>query len=134
MRILEIASAEEQLALFKLVNDSVWQALAIQQKQQADERVAKQVAAKSKPKKSLRSKLAMRIPKATISKVAPAHQRPIPKPAKPAKPQQQAQAQQVQPMQQQATQQQFVQKPPRDAQIDVVAAAEKQNGLNGRLV
>ena len=34
MRLLEIASAEEQIALWKLVSDSVWAALQLQQSQQ----------------------------------------------------------------------------------------------------
>lgn len=35
VRLLEIASAEEQIELFKLVTDKVWQALADQKQQQA---------------------------------------------------------------------------------------------------
>ena len=35
MRIVEIANAEEQLALWKLVNDNVWQAIETQRQQQA---------------------------------------------------------------------------------------------------
>ena len=34
MRLMEIASAEEQIALWKLVSDSVWSALQLQQSQQ----------------------------------------------------------------------------------------------------
>jgi len=36
MRLLEIASAEEQIALWKLVSDSVWAALQLQQSQQGE--------------------------------------------------------------------------------------------------
>jgi hypothetical protein len=36
MRIVEIASAEEQLALWKLVNDNVWQAIETQRQQQGE--------------------------------------------------------------------------------------------------
>ena len=35
MRIDEFASAEEQMALWKLVNDNVWQAIETQRQQQA---------------------------------------------------------------------------------------------------
>ncbi|NCV58891.1 MAG: hypothetical protein EBW47_08880 [Betaproteobacteria bacterium] len=41
MRLVEIASAEEQIALFKLITDKVWQSLADQQRQ-ADEQAAQQ--------------------------------------------------------------------------------------------
>ena len=39
MRLIEFASAEEQIALFKLITDKVWQSLA-DQKRQADEQAA----------------------------------------------------------------------------------------------
>ncbi|NHC08355.1 hypothetical protein [Azonexus fungiphilus] len=57
MRLYEFASAEEQLALFKLISDSVWQSLSIQQKQQAEEEAARLRAANAKPKGSVKSKL-----------------------------------------------------------------------------
>ena len=41
MRMYEIASAEEQITLFKLITDKVWQSLADQKKQQ-DEQAAQQ--------------------------------------------------------------------------------------------
>lgn len=69
MRIFEIADAEAQLALWKLVNDSVWTAIQTQQHEQA-----KQKAAAQQQKKTKRSK---RVSKRSIS--APA---PIPKPPK----------------------------------------------------
>jgi hypothetical protein len=40
MRIYEIADANEQVALFKLINDSVWAALAKQQQLQAAQKKA----------------------------------------------------------------------------------------------
>jgi hypothetical protein len=46
MRLVEFASAEEQLALWKLVSDSVWTAISIQAKQEA--KAAKQRKAKTK--------------------------------------------------------------------------------------
>ena len=36
MRINEIASAEDQMALWRLVSDSVWQAIETQRQQQAE--------------------------------------------------------------------------------------------------
>ena len=37
MRLIEFASAEEQITLFKLITDKVWQSLADQQRQQAEQ-------------------------------------------------------------------------------------------------
>jgi len=37
VRLIEFASAEEQIALFKLITDKVWQSLADQKKQQEEE-------------------------------------------------------------------------------------------------
>jgi hypothetical protein len=52
MRINEIASAEDQMALWRLVSDSVWQAIETQRQQQAQEQKAKAAKAKLKPRKS----------------------------------------------------------------------------------
>jgi hypothetical protein len=60
MRIFEIADAEAQLALWKLVNDSVWTAIQTQQHEQA-----KQKAAAQQQKKAKRS--TKRISKRSIS-------------------------------------------------------------------
>ena len=49
MRITEIADAVEQLALWKLINTSVWTALDTQAKQQAQQRAASQQQRKAKP-------------------------------------------------------------------------------------
>ena len=80
MRIFEIADAEAQLALWKLVNDSVWTAIQTQQHEQA-----KQKAAAQQQKKSKRSK---RISKRSASAPAPLHKIPkrMPKLAAPNKP------------------------------------------------
>ncbi len=53
MRIDEIASAEEQLALWKLVSDNVWQAIAAQAEQ--ERRANAEKAALSKAKRGKRS-------------------------------------------------------------------------------
>ena len=71
MRIFEIADAEAQLALWKLVNDSVWTAIQTQQHEEA-----KQKAAAQQQKKAKRSK---RVGKRIAS--APAPILKIPKPA-----------------------------------------------------
>ena len=72
MRIFEIADAEAQLALWKLVNDSVWTAIQTQQHEQA-----KQKAAAQQQKKSKRSK---RFSKRSISAPAPIPKLPKPTP------------------------------------------------------
>jgi cytoskeletal protein RodZ len=51
MRIFEIASAEEQMALWKLITTSVWTAIDQQVQQQAKERSAKAKSAATKGKK-----------------------------------------------------------------------------------
>ena len=48
MRIFEIADAEAQLALWKLVNDSVWTAIQTQQHEQAKKKAAAQQQKKTK--------------------------------------------------------------------------------------
>jgi ATP-dependent exoDNAse (exonuclease V) beta subunit len=50
MRINEIASAEDQMALWRLVSDSVWQAIETQRQQQAQAAQAKAAKAKLKPR------------------------------------------------------------------------------------
>lgn len=56
MRLLEFASAEEQLALWKLVSDNVWKAIATQAQQEEAEKKEQQRLAKLrtkvKPKKA----------------------------------------------------------------------------------
>lgn len=80
MRIFEIADAEAQLALWKLVNDSVWTAIQTQQHEQA-----KQKAAAQQQKKSKRSK---RVGKRSIFAPVPISKlpKPTPKLAAPHKP------------------------------------------------
>ena len=51
MRIVEIANDEEQMALWRLVNDNVWQAIDAQRQQQAQAAQAKAAQAKLKPRK-----------------------------------------------------------------------------------
>ena len=82
MRLVEFASAEEQLALWKLVSDSVWTAISVQAKQQA--KAAKQ--RKAKTKRTIRQSS------------VPAQPVPMPKPSS-VTPVQQPQPQQNQPVQ-----------------------------------
>jgi hypothetical protein len=49
MRFIEIANADDQLALWRLISDNVWSAVMAQAKEQA--RLKAQAAANPKPKK-----------------------------------------------------------------------------------
>lgn len=51
MRIAEIASAEDQIALFKLVTDKVWVSLADQQRIENERKQQQKLSAKAKPQK-----------------------------------------------------------------------------------
>lgn len=64
MRIYEIASAEDQIALFKLITDKVWQALGDQQRADAQAKAAQPLKAKLKPKVPVRTQFAKRFPAA----------------------------------------------------------------------
>lgn len=48
MRLMEIASATEQMALWKLINTSVWQAIEQQQRQEAQQQQEKRAQSKSR--------------------------------------------------------------------------------------
>jgi len=48
VRLMEIASATEQMALWKLINTSVWQAIEQQQRQEAQQQQAKRAQSKSR--------------------------------------------------------------------------------------
>ena len=91
MRIVEIASAEEQMALWKLVNDNVWQAIDAQRQQQAKAAQAKAAQAKLKPRegrKGGRGKLSISMPPSPPSPKVPLAKKPeaLPNPQQ-AKPQ-----------------------------------------------
>ena len=73
MRIVEFASAEEQLALWKLVSDNVWSAISQQAKAEAEQKALKKAQAKKVPK---RKGLGMPPPKL----VPPPPKLPTPKP------------------------------------------------------
>ena len=76
MRLVEFTSAADQLALWKLISDSVWSSINTQAQQQA--RVAAQQKPVIKPKKKGASKV--KIPRAPAAKPLPQ-----PKPLYPAK-------------------------------------------------
>ena len=79
MRIDEIASAEEQMALWKLINDNVWQAIETQRLQQAQVAQAKAAKAKLKPRKGRkagRGKLSIPMPPPLPSPKAPQAKKP----------------------------------------------------------
>ena len=62
MRIFEIADAEAQLSLWKLVNDSVWTAIQTQQHEQAKQKAAAQQQKKAKCSTKCISKRSMSVP------------------------------------------------------------------------
>ncbi len=79
MRIDEIASAEEQMALWRLINDNVWQAIETQRQQQAQAAQAKAGKAKLKPRKSRkggRGKLSIPMPPPPPSPKVPKAKKP----------------------------------------------------------
>lgn len=75
MKIVEFASAEEQLALWKLVSDNVWDAISQQAKAEAEQKALKKAQAKKVPK---RRGMGMPSPN-----VPPPPKIPIPKPSPP---------------------------------------------------
>ncbi len=73
MRIDEIASAEDQIALFKLITDKVWQSLGDQQRADAEAKVVQPLNAKLKltsPKKP-KPPAARSVSKPTKTKLEP---------------------------------------------------------------
>ena len=86
MRINEIASAEDQIALFKLITDKVWQALGDQQRAEDEATAAQPLKAKLKlnsPKKSKppaarpTPKHTVKVANLTIPKAQPASTQPF---------------------------------------------------------
>ncbi len=83
MRICEIANAEDQIALFKLITDKVWQSLSDQQRAEADAKAAQPLKAKLKAATTKKPKppaarplpnLAARAANPTVLKAQPARQ------------------------------------------------------------
>ena len=71
MRINEIADAEEQIALWRLVSDNVWSAIHTQAEQQAKQRAAAEQKRKLKPKRGR---------KGSVAHTPPPPKLPAPKP------------------------------------------------------
>ena len=96
MRIDEIASAEDQIALFKLITDKVWQALGDQQRAEAETKATQPLKAKLKPISPKKSKppAARPVPKPTVKAASPATLK-----AQPARPQPFSQQSQATPTQ-----------------------------------
>ncbi len=79
MRINEIASAEDQIALFKLITDKVWQALGDQQHAEANRKAAQPLKSKLKPT----AKVARPRPVAKPAVKPMTFKNPLAKPAQP---------------------------------------------------
>ena len=79
MRLMEIASAEEQMALWKLINDNVWAAINQQARDETERKAAAQRAAK------------LKIGKRKTKGAAPSLRLPLPPPPMKATPPQQPQ-------------------------------------------
>ena len=80
MRIFEIASAEDQLALWKLISDNVWTTISQQARIEAQQKAAEAAKSRLKPKKPKKLKKPPRAP-------APPKPKPANKSAVPARPQ-----------------------------------------------
>jgi len=76
MRLDEFANAEDQMALWKLINDNVWQAIETQRQQQAREAQAKAAKAKLKPRKG-RKGAAPKISAPSVGPKPPPPQKPV---------------------------------------------------------
>ena len=87
MRIFEIASAEEQLALWKLISDNVWSTISQQARTEAQQRAAAAAKSRLKPKKAKSPKKPARVPvppkpKPQNKSVIPARQQTASQPAR----------------------------------------------------
>ena len=68
MRLYEFANAQEQLALWKLISDSVWNSISVQAQAQEQKRATDAKAVKKSPKSSPRKSSAKRAPPPTPPK------------------------------------------------------------------
>jgi hypothetical protein len=69
MRLIEFASAEEQMGLWKLVSDNMWQAISTQAEQEKLEKAKKAAAAKST--KAKKKSVVRKPPTITVPKLTP---------------------------------------------------------------
>ena len=77
MRFMEIANAEDQLALWRLISDNVWSSVMAQAKEQ--ERLKAQAAATPKPKRVKPKKI---VPKKPPAPKPPPPKSPVPQQAR----------------------------------------------------
>ena len=78
MRINEIASAEEQMGLWKLVSDNMWQAISTQAEQEKLEKAKKAAAAKAKPAKRGGGRKIAAKSAGSVAKLSPSTVKPAP--------------------------------------------------------
>lgn len=88
MRIVEIASAEEQLALWKLISDNVWTTISQQARTEAQQKAAAASKSRLKPKKPKKLKKPPRVsvppkPKPQNKSAVPARLQTASQPARP---------------------------------------------------
>ena len=72
MRLIEFASAEEQMGLWKLVSDNMWQAISTQAEQEKLEKAKKAAESKSKPAKRGGGRKSAAKSAGSVAKPAPA--------------------------------------------------------------
>ena len=78
MRIVEIASAEEQLALWKLISDNVWTTISQQARTEAQQKAAAAAKSRLKPKKAKKLKTPPRAPAPPKPKPQPQNKSAVP--------------------------------------------------------
>ena len=78
MRLIEFASAEEQLGLWKLVSDNMWQAISTQAEQEKLEKAKKSAAAKAKPAKRVGGRKSAAKSAGSVAKPSPSTVKPAP--------------------------------------------------------
>ena len=78
MRIFEIASAEEQLALWKLISDNVWTTISQQARTEAQQKAAAAAKSRLKPKKAKKLKTPPRAPAPPKLKPQPQNKSAVP--------------------------------------------------------
>ena len=78
MRLIEFASAEEQMGLWKLVSDNMWQAISTQAEQEKLEKAKKAAAAKAKPPKRGGGRKSVAKSAASVAKPLPSTVKPAP--------------------------------------------------------
>ena len=78
MRIVEIASAEEQLALWKLISDNVWTTISQQARTEAQQKAAAAATSRLKPKKAKKLKTPPRAPAPPKLKPQPQNKSAVP--------------------------------------------------------